>query len=354
MIPTLNSTATYIFNPSTEIALASDKINFTPKRTVVDFERELSLLPALYAPRGSIIIAPHLTHEDDAMALPYYNLLKQRDLRVYTNNSTYDLPAPVYPWGWNRSLQRQLLRYGVAPEHLPSDSALDKIRELASRKTTIDIWNTLIEDPLLDYNYRKTLAQNIPQILRDKTNIEKTLASTLMPFIIKSPWSSSGRGVLICDKINNLTLRHITGCIKFQGAVLLEPLWDKTTDFASEWIAKDGEIRFIGFSLFMTDNTGHYSGNLVSSQQNIIHRLPVDYHILNNIIQALSRALTRIIAPHYEGPLGIDMLSTSGGIINPCVELNLRHTMGHVSLSLWEHTGKTFRFIPGRHVPQFK
>lgn len=36
----------------------------------------------------------------------------------------------------------------------------------------------------------------------------------------------------------------------------------------------------------------------------------------------------------YSGPFGIDMMVLNGGKIHPCVELNLRGTMGHVALDL--------------------
>ncbi|MBR5101650.1 MAG: hypothetical protein IK092_00820, partial [Muribaculaceae bacterium] len=48
-------------------------------------------------------------------------------------------------------------------------------------------------------------------------------------------------------------------------------------------------------------------------------------------------AVNELIAPHYTGALGIDMLAyrDSGCVVTvPCVEVNLRHTMGHVTCAL--------------------
>ena len=36
----------------------------------------------------------------------------------------------------------------------------------------------------------------------------------------------------------------------------------------------------------------------------------------------------------YTGPFGVDMMILNNGYIHPCVELNLRQTMGHVALAL--------------------
>lgn len=41
------------------------------------------------------------------------------------------------------------------------------------------------------------------------------------------------------------------------------------------------------------------------------------------------------------------MLTDANGAINPCVELNLRRTMGHVAIDLYQLTEQTFTFTPG-------
>lgn len=51
------------------------------------------------------------------------------------------------------------------------------------------------------------------------------------------------------------------------------------------------------------------------------------------IIDAQKTILQSMIAPRYSGPVGIDMLATADGHINPCVEINLRMTMGMVALA---------------------
>ena len=55
------------------------------------------------------------------------------------------------------------------------------------------------------------------------------------------------------------------------------------------------------------------------------------------------KALDSIIAPHYDGPLGIDMMfykNENGEIaLNPCVEVNLRMTMGMVTAAMGSRHG---------------
>ena len=49
-------------------------------------------------------------------------------------------------------------------------------------------------------------------------------------------------------------------------------------------------------------------------------------------------AIDDLIAPHYDGPVGIDMMlywDENGRIaLNPCVEVNLRMTMGMVTAAM--------------------
>jgi hypothetical protein len=37
---------------------------------------------------------------------------------------------------------------------------------------------------------------------------------------------------------------------------------------------------------------------------------------------------------NYVGPFGVDMMALPDGKVHPCVELNLRKTMGHVALNI--------------------
>ena len=63
------------------------------------------------------------------------------------------------------------------------------------------------------------------------------------------------------------------------------------------------------------------------------------YPQFDEVVEALAQVLDEMIAPHYQGWMGVDMLlfnaQSKGGEneigINPCVELNLRPTMGAIT-----------------------
>ena len=58
----------------------------------------------------------------------------------------------------------------------------------------------------------------------------------------------------------------------------------------------------------------------------------VDEAAINDLLQLFAENLAGI----YEGPLGVDMMlvnTENATKLHPCVEVNLRRTMGHVALA---------------------
>ena len=123
------------------------------------------------------------------------------------------------------------------------------------------------------------------------------------------------------------------GVIRRQWSIIAEPSWNKRLDFATEWTIRSGKPEFLGYSIFEASSRGKYHGNVEDSQENLLKRIQKAAPSFGeDIIEAQKMALATHIAPFYEGPLGIDMLSDNEGNINSCVEINLRLTMGHLSL----------------------
>ena len=152
--------------------------------------------------------------------------------------------------------------------------------------------------------------------------------------VIKLPWSSSGRGVIYSFASPEETLHgYLRGMIRRQGSVILEPYRDRIQDFAMLFYSDGTTARFRGLSMFITDGRGFYSGNLVMRQKDMAGRLPFDHSIWAS---RLEHSLTKIIAPAYRGWMGVDMMTCRGLDGNmevvPCVEINLRKTMGVAAL----------------------
>lgn len=335
----------FIFNPETDYALAAGNVRYNPPAKILRLRKDLQLIQAFVATKGDII---GVTQDFDVKAYPYpshlemvsekelslipiqelpYSLQKDSDSSNY-NQSTSQLRSNfrVIPWGWNHSLRSELLSIGLDSTLLPTETEIETLRNLSHRHTTIPFQQKL----------QKLLPDMEIPIAKEFESVNEALEYTdnCEEVYFKAPWSSSGRGVVTSKSLSKEKLKEwIGGFIKKQGSVMGEKGFDRKADFATEWICKKGEASFMGYSLFNTTSEGRYIGNATISQEDIIKtisRYSTDWN--NDIVEAQRKALNEIISPLYKGPVGIDMLIDTTGRINPCVEINLRMTMGMINL----------------------
>ncbi len=322
-----------IFNPDTDYALASGSPFFTPPARVIELRQRMALFPLTYASPGDLLL---LLDTDDINRLAHETPLsvaeataKRVKLVTLTDvaDTLHNLPEPfILPWGWNPSLCRLLLEAGVDAELLPDNSQLTELRRLSHRRLTID-FNALIQ------HYVPSLSFELPQeIVSEDAAINYWRNHPGCYF--KTPWSSSGRGVMSTIDLEERHIRPwVRGMIRRQGSVMAEPGVKRSLDFASEWICKAGKAHFVGMSVFVTSPRGKYKYNLIDPQPRLHAMISQACPAFGpDIIEAQRHSLEQLVAPTYTGPLGIDMLAGSDGQIRPCVELNLRLTMGLVTL----------------------
>jgi hypothetical protein len=116
---------------------------------------------------------------------------------------------------------------------------------------------------------------------------------------------------------------------------MVEPYYSKVKDFGMEFESDGkGHIAYLGLSLFHTAN-GAYTGNILateSTKKEMISRY-IPETLLDKVQQKICMELGEIYKGRYQGPFGIDMMVTKEGF-HPCVEINLRRTMGHVALAI--------------------
>ena len=109
----------------------------------------------------------------------------------------------------------------------------------------------------------------------------------------------------------------------------------------------EGGVNYLGLSLFHTQNAA-YTGNILATEEEkremISRYISVDR--LNVVKEKICTVLGALYKDRYKGPFGIDMMIVRGSengqwsmangqfLLHPCVELNLRRTMGHVALNI--------------------
>lgn len=322
----------HLFNPENDLALASGQRNYTPPPNAVLLHDAGASLPLWYGNDGDKVIMSdrHLDWVEETKEL--FGI----KIDIYNPNENIN-GCDVSPWGWSDNACRQLVSAGIPSNIIPEREKIAKLKDLSHRRTSIEIMSRLKE--MLDFN-----VPMIPIETHSICEIEKFLQKYPYSYI-KLPWSSSGRGITCSTSmpIQELT-RRCCGMIKRQGSVLCEQGLDKVIDFAMLFYS-DGisTVKHWGYSAFFTEHSTAYSGNIVTNDQTIEKHLsrfvPVEH--LHATSTSLEKILSEIIAPHYTGYLGIDMMIYRTGEkfnLAPCIELNLRMTMGIVAKKLKRFT----------------
>ena len=268
-----------LFNPSNDMALAANLRQYTPPRHIQQMESQLASLALLW---------------DEG------------------------------PWGWSLATKQRYLHMGIPESQLPSDAWLARHRRLSSRQFAVEYYKKMEED-MPDERLLPCQARVATQ----------PLPCFSYPFILKSLWSSSGRGNVVArGEMDVPTLRRVRKVIQEQGGIVVEPFYaDKALDFAMEFWADGSATRFLGYSVFSADETGHYGGNYVEGQDEFLQRISLPDDLLKKLTEYHCHQLSPL---PYRGPVGIDMMRLTDGRIHPCVEINFRRTMGLLALDLYE------------------
>ena len=94
----------------------------------------------------------------------------------------------------------------------------------------------------------------------------------------------------------------------------------------------------MGYSVFDSDFHSQFGTGRVAPMEELHELLLGMYPDLDSVIGQVLMTINELISPHYDGPLGVDMMlyrDQDGQIaINPCVEINLRMTMGMVTAAM--------------------
>lgn len=334
-----------IFNPEHDIALAANTECFSPPHAGRQLRSDLSYLPALWAEEGDIVIVDDI----DAAESAYRKVATQRKPRVefctlmQIPSIIKDCPdAFLDVWGWDSSIRFQLLSNGTPKDLLPDPEWIKQLRILSGRQTTVSIIPSLRKDI-------ESITCGESRYITDAEVVKSTLLKKSSNFVVKSPWSSSGRGVrYFCNDGHNINMensfRWIDNVTKQQGGVMMEPYYRKVKDFAMEFSFVDGKVSYLGLSLFDTQN-GAYTGNLLATEQEKINILAnyLDPQLLINIRQRIESLMESTLQPLATSrfPLffGLDMMivardNAEGFLLHPCVEINLRRNMGLLALAI--------------------
>jgi len=289
-----------IFNPEHDLCLANGSPNFVPPDSALEFGRNCKGLT---------------------------RWIEEAD------------QGQIVPWGWNPYLKRQLQKQGVPDPLLPSDRQLADIRALSHRRTAIKA-REYLDTALRQYKSHLTAPASV-----EMTSVGDISAAleTLGSVVLKAPWSGSGKG-LRWVRSGEFFPSDEGWCrrtIARQGSVIADKRFEVIRDFAMLFSVCGEKVNFEGLSLFHNEN-GMYRGNLLSSDAYITYVLSryVPEELLEGIKVSMISFIREHFAGKYSGYLGVDMFISSGDggryLINPCVEINVRMTMGLLARKVFD------------------
>ncbi len=311
----------YLFNPEHDYALAHHDPHFMAPASAIRFAHDCALF------------WQHLVDEEGYIFLPYREGAQFYDLQTRTYTEKPVRIDRIEPWGWDKLMQYQLKDL-LTEFRIRSEEQVENTHALAHRSISIE-----------GMEYLREQCGHLPlppaaELLLSETEVARYIAAH-QEVILKSPYSGNGRGLLYAHQgvYSNTLRRQTTGVLRRQGALLGEPLYQHIQDFALEFHCYRQQTLFVGYSLFMTKHYG-YSGNLLCSDAHIRQMLSqwISLNDLDRLQEALTQFIQLRLAPHYEGPLGVDMLIYKEGEtfrINPMLEINVRMTMGMVAHRLY-------------------
>ena len=316
----------HIFNPEHDIALAANLSNFTAPHAGRQLRHDLGYLPAIWADDDDYVLVENV---EDAQR-DFARVMHRKFERFVDKYQISKLDMThIEPWGWDLALRSFLMRYGV--EAVPTEDEIAEIRDLSHRKYAVDLLRELMFEGCTGESCLADTITEVQQALRNRQRI-----------VVKAPWSSSGRGIRFIDnEMNDYQRRWIQNVTAAQGCVVIETYCHKVKDFGMEF-ESDGKglVRYLGLSLFHTQN-GAYVGNVLAYEEEkceMINRY-VSEDLLRIVREKICDYLGVLYKGRFVGSFGVDMMVVRGDdqqhfLLNPCVEINLRRTMGHVALAL--------------------
>jgi len=317
----------HVFNPEHDLALAANLSNFTAPFAGRQLRADLGFIPAVWAGNDDYILVDDVKQAEEAYGQLCYELglkpkrfvEKSQLCRLYINK--------VEPWGWDLALRSFLQRYGV--NAVPTEDEIATIRDLSHRRQTVKLLSELQMKGVIGVSQEAFSIGDVRQLQNFYRHV-----------VVKAPWSSSGRGVrFIENAIDCYQERWINNVIEKQGSAMVEPYYNKVMDFGMEFESDgEGHVSYLGLSLFHTTN-GAYTGNLIAIEED--KRKVISSYISDKLVDCVKKkicdCLGEVFCGKYKGPFGVDMMvvaDNNGFLLHPCVEINLRRTMGHVALAI--------------------
>ena len=315
-----------MYNPTCEMAVQNNSVSYQPPLRLQEFERAMSSLMMFISQEGDYVVgeAP-----DDELLLFW----KERGVylpRFVSKNDAISLikdGAILIPWGGSRQLY-----YSYGLKH-KSEQYTDLMRCFFSRELSVVLEDTVCRLCQGRNNLKQYDIEERSVLVTERDIMERRVK--MGNCVVKSLWSSSGRGVQLVREQCHIepAIVWARGKIRHDGGVVCEPFYKRLGEFTTLIeIYEDGRIEYLGTNYFEADEAGRFGKELIG--QKILTR-EEEQEVAQILIEAMSRLNW---VEKYIGKIGVDgmVYNDKHGErkVRICTEVNMRHTMGNINLSV--------------------
>lgn len=313
------------FNSTCEMAVANGSPHYTAPTRLRELEKDLSPLMLFFAEKKDIVLIK------EPLSKPFLNRLENAEIPLPSFMCISDLKEMLLkketinkynPQPWGKSPVEDTFFNKLLPESKPI--WFPEMKKLFERKTSL-----LFLEKLLTQYPQKEYPKDIPFLI-EKIPLPEI---NIKEFILKSPLSSSGRGLRIVRNgiLDPDTLRWMNMILKKQGYLTVEQRYKKISDFSFQfYVYGNHSVKHIGNTWFKTNDKGQYKGHILNAN------IPKEAAPLKTLISDTAKNLCNLLSisdysSQYIGYLSIDaFLYREGNKIklHPCVEINPRYNMG--------------------------
>lgn len=337
----------YLFNPTCEYAAGHGSPSWQPNRRLQKMEEDLASLCIYLTKPNDIVLVKKCPPAVFFDTLEMVGIFAPRFVefdRIRSDFRFIEEPKNrLIPWGWSPAAHRLLdpLKNACSEtfKRSPVFHWREEHRRICSRMQAIEILTQIQKDLPDDLFLQKEL---VPIICSTREELREAI-SNVGSCMVKAPWSSSGRGLQPVTKrpVVDKVWEKLDGILDNQHFAIVEPLFSKVLDLAFLFEMNRGKVSFKGISRFLTDAKGQYRGSYLNGWpgETNPNALQLADSLPSTLLPPLIKALeSSAIRYHYEGPLGVDMLiftDAKGKLrVNPCLEINVKQTMGQLALRL--------------------
>lgn len=315
-----------MYNPTCEMAVQNNSVSYQPPLRLQEFERAMSSLMMFISQEGDCVVgeAP-----DDELLLFW----KERGVylpRFVSKNDAISLikdGAILIPWGGSRQLY-----YSYGLKH-KSEQYTDLMRRFFSRELSVVLEDTVCRLCQRRKDLKQYDIEEKSVLVTERDIMERRVK--MGSCVVKSLWSSSGRGVQLVREQCHIepAIVWARGKIRHDGGVVCEPFYKRMGEFTTLIeIYEDGRIEYLGTNYFEADEAGRFGKELIG--QKILTREEEQ-----EVAQILMDAMLELHwVEEYTGKIGVDgmVYNDKHGErkVRICTEVNMRHTMGNINLSV--------------------